>query len=125
MGVGVTFIPVNGEPPGIVTLGLLTFVLGFVLCALLLNVPFFATGEHRALEQKLGMPLCVIYTAFFGLISTYVSLTRLNSLPLARTLRHCPSVPEVLLRAEASVVGTASIDAKGRPRKRVGQAGER
>ncbi len=55
-----TFILVNGEPPGIVTLGLLTFVLGFVLWALLLNVPFFATGEHRALEQILGMPLCVI-----------------------------------------------------------------
>ncbi len=58
-------------------------MLGFVLCALLLNVPFFATGEHRALEQKkLGMPLCVIYTAFFGLISAYVSLTQLSSSPL-------------------------------------------
>ena len=72
VGVGVAFIPVNGEPPGIVTHGLLAFVLGFVLCALLLNVPFFATDEHslRALDQNLGMPLCAIYTAFFGLIST-------------------------------------------------------
>ena len=86
VSVSLAFVPVDGSTLGIISIALLTVVLAFAVCALLLNVPFFATDEHRALDQNLGMPMCAIYTAFFGLISTYVSLTQLSSSPLVGML---------------------------------------
>jgi hypothetical protein len=80
--VGVAFIPVGGSTLGIISIALSTLGIGFVLCVLLLNAPFFATDEHKALDQSFGPPLFAIGALFFGLIAAHVMLTQLYSSPL-------------------------------------------
>jgi hypothetical protein len=84
--VGVAFIPVGGSTLGIVSIGLLTAGIGFVLCFVLLNAPFFATDEHKALDQSLGPPVVAMAVLFFGLTTAYVTLTQLYSSPLVGLL---------------------------------------
>jgi hypothetical protein len=68
----VAFIPVDGSTLGIVSIGLLTLGVAFLLCNLLLNTPFYATDEHKALEQNFGPPLLVIAVLFFGMIAAAI-----------------------------------------------------
>jgi hypothetical protein len=84
--VGVAFIPVNGSTLGIVSIAVLTVGISFVLCSLLLNAPFYATDEHKALDQSLGPPIFAIGFLFFGVITAHVTLTRLYSSPLVGLL---------------------------------------
>jgi hypothetical protein len=51
-----------------------------------LNAPFYATDEHKALDQSLGPQLFAIGVLFFGLITAYVTLTQLYSSPLVGLL---------------------------------------
>jgi hypothetical protein len=44
--VGVAFIPVGGSTLGFVSIVVLTIGIGFAVCFVLLNAPFFATDEH-------------------------------------------------------------------------------
>jgi hypothetical protein len=84
--VGLAFIPVDGSTLGILSIGLLTFLAGFVLCRLLLVVPFVATDEHKALNASFGPPTVVIALMFFGLIAAHLSLTQQYSSPLIGVL---------------------------------------
>jgi hypothetical protein len=84
--VGVAFIPVDGSTFGIMSIGLPTVGIGWVLCVLLLNVPFFATDEHKALDQSFGPPTFAIAFMFFGVIAAHATLTQLYSSPLAGLL---------------------------------------
>jgi hypothetical protein len=77
--VGVAFIPVDGSTLGVVSIVLLTVGFGFVLCVLLLNAPYFATDEHKALDQSIGPPLFTVAVMFFGVITAHVMLTQLYS----------------------------------------------
>jgi hypothetical protein len=86
MSVGVAFIPVDGSTLGIISIGILTIVLTFVACVLLLSVPFYATDEHKALDQNFGPPLFAISILFFGMIAAHVTLTQLYSSPLVGLL---------------------------------------
>jgi hypothetical protein len=86
VSVGVAFLPVDASTPGVVAIGLLTFVLTYVLLALLLSAPFYATDEHKALHHSFGPPVVAINTLFFGLITAYVTLTRTYSSPLVGLL---------------------------------------
>ena len=51
VAVAAAFIPTGDYPLGIVSIGVIALVLGFVFCVCLLNVPFFATDEYKALDQ--------------------------------------------------------------------------
>jgi hypothetical protein len=51
-----------------------------------LNAPFFATDEHKALDQSLGPPIFAIGFLFFGVITAHVTLTQLYSSPLVGLL---------------------------------------
>ena len=84
--VGVAFIPVDGSTLGIVSIALLAVGISFVLCSLLLNAPFYATDEHKALDQSLGPPTFAVCLLFFGVITAYVVLTQLYSSPLVGLL---------------------------------------
>jgi hypothetical protein len=84
--VGVAFIPVAGSTLGIVSIGLLTAGIGFAHCFVLLNAPYFATDEHKALDQSLGPPTLAISVMFFGLITAYITLAQLYSSPLVGLL---------------------------------------
>ena len=84
--VGVAFIPVDGSTLGIISIVLLTYLVGFVLCRLLLSVPFFASDEHKALDASFGPPSGAIGATFFGLISAHVMLTQLYSSPFTGAL---------------------------------------
>jgi hypothetical protein len=77
--VAVAFIPIAGSTLGIVSIGLLTIVLTFIACELLLSVPFYATDEHMALDINFGPPLFVIAFLFFALITAYITLTQHSS----------------------------------------------
>jgi hypothetical protein len=74
--VGVAFIPVDGLMLGSVSIVLLTVGIGFVLCFLALSAPFFATEEHKALDQSLGPPQTAIFFMFFGLVTAHIMLTQ-------------------------------------------------
>jgi hypothetical protein len=80
--VGVAFIPVDGSTLGIISIVFLTVGIGFILCFLLLNAPFFTTDEHKALDASLGPPTVAIALMFFGLITAHLTLTQLYSSPL-------------------------------------------
>ncbi len=84
--VGAAFIPADGSTLGFVSIGLLSLGIGFILCSLLLNAPYFATDEHKALDRSFGPPLFAIAVLFFGLITAYVTLTQLYSSPLVGLL---------------------------------------
>jgi hypothetical protein len=84
--VGVAFIPADGSTLGIVSIGVLTLGIGFVLCSLLLNAPFFATDEHKSLDRSSGPPIFVVSLLFFGVITAHVVLTQLYSSPLVGLL---------------------------------------
>jgi hypothetical protein len=86
VSVGAAFIPVDGSTLGIVSIFLFDIVLAFVVCVLLLNAPFFATDEHKALDQNLGPPVFAIGVLFFGMITAHVRLTQLYSSPLVGLL---------------------------------------
>ena len=86
VSVSLAFVPVDGSTLGIISISLLTVVLAFAVCALLLNVPFFATDEHKALDVSFGVPSIIISVLFFGLIAAYVTLTKLYSSPLVGLL---------------------------------------
>ncbi len=75
--IGLAFIPADGSTLGFVSIGLPTVGIGFVLCVLLLNAPYFATDEHKALDRSFGPPLFAIGVLFMGLITAYVTLTQL------------------------------------------------
>jgi hypothetical protein len=82
----VAFIPVDGSRLGIISLGLLTYGLTFLFGSILLNAPFHATDEHKALDQNFGPPTATIALLFFGLITGYVTLTQVSSSPLVGLL---------------------------------------
>jgi hypothetical protein len=84
--VGVAFIPVDGSTLGVMSIASLTTGIGFVVCTLLLNAPFFATDEHKALDQSFGPPLFATMCLFFGVITAHVLLTQLYSSPLVGLL---------------------------------------
>jgi hypothetical protein len=86
VGVCVAFMPINGSTAGILSVALLNDGLGFVATVLLLNVPFFATVEHKALDQSFGPPTVAIGFLFFGLITAYIMLTERYSNPLVGLL---------------------------------------
>jgi hypothetical protein len=77
--VGVAFIPADGLMLGSVSIVLLTVGIGFVLCFLALSAPFFATEEHKALDQSLGPPQTAIFFMFFGLVTAHIMLTHLRA----------------------------------------------
>ena len=79
--VGVAFIPVEGSTLGVISISLLTIGISYLLCFLLLNAPFFATNEHKALTRSFGPPLLSISILFFGLIAAHVTLTQRFSSP--------------------------------------------
>jgi hypothetical protein len=74
--VAAAFIPTGDYPLGIVSIGVIALVLGFVFCVCLLYVPFFATDEHKALDQTFGPPALVVGILFFLLMVAHVYLTR-------------------------------------------------
>jgi hypothetical protein len=82
----VSVIPVDGSTLGI-PIFLLTLVLSFITCALLLSAAFyfFATDEHKALHQSVA-PLFFGVVLFFGLVTAYVTLAQLFSSPLIGAL---------------------------------------
>jgi hypothetical protein len=84
--VGVAFIPVAGSTLGITAIAMPTLGISFVLCVLLLNTPFFATDEHKALDQSCGAPLLAIGVLFFGLVTAHATLIQLYSGPLVGIL---------------------------------------
>ncbi len=77
--VGVAFVPVGGSTLGFVSIALLATGISFVLCVLLLNAPYFATDDHKALDQSLGPPIFAIGVLFFGLVTAHATLTQLSS----------------------------------------------
>ena len=84
--VAVAFIPADGSTLGVMSIAWLTAGIGFVAGTLLLNAPFFATDEHKALDQSFGPPLFSIMCLFFGVITAHVVLTQLYSSPLVGLL---------------------------------------
>jgi hypothetical protein len=82
ISVGVAFIPLGGTTLGIVSIGLLTLVLTYVMATLFLSAPFYATDAHKALQRSFGPPIFVIIIVFFGLITAYLTLTGRYSSPL-------------------------------------------
>jgi hypothetical protein len=82
----VAFIPVDGSTLGILSIALLTTGISFVLCRLLLNEPFYATDEHKALNASFGLPLLAVGALFFGLITAHLNLTQSYSSPLIGVL---------------------------------------
>ena len=85
IAVCVSVIPVDGSTLGVIPIFLLTLVLSFITCALLLSAAFFATDEHKALHQSVA-PLFVCVVLFFGLVTAYVTLAQLFSSPLIGVL---------------------------------------
>jgi hypothetical protein len=79
VAVGVAFIGIEGSTLGILSVGAIAIILTFAACVLLLNARFFATDEHKALDESLGPPIFVIFVLFFGMITAYVTLTKLYS----------------------------------------------
>jgi hypothetical protein len=82
VGVGVACIPIDSATPGMISIFLLAYGLAYILCILLLSAPLYATDEHKALQRSLGLPVLIIVALFFGLITVYVTLTRMYSSPL-------------------------------------------
>jgi hypothetical protein len=82
VGVGVACIPIDSATPGMISIFLLAYGLAYILCILLLSAPLYATDEHKALQRSLGLPVLIIVALFFGLITVYVTLTRMHSSPL-------------------------------------------
>jgi hypothetical protein len=104
--VGVAFIPVDGSTLGFVSIALLAAGISFFLCSLLLNAPYFATDEHKALDRSSGPPLFAVCVLFFGVITAYVVLTQLYSSPLVGLLFPTSSV---MIRALAIAALSHSI----------------
>ena len=75
VSVGVAFIPVVGSTFGIAANVLVGLLLSFILINAM-NSRFFATPEHKKLNQSVGPPLVAVGFLFFGSIMLYVALTR-------------------------------------------------
>ena len=90
--VGAAFIPLDGSTPGIISIGLVTIGISYILCRLSLIAPFFATDEHKALSASFGPPTVAIGLMFFGLIAAYIMLIQLYSSPLIGVLLPAGSV---------------------------------
>jgi hypothetical protein len=86
IAVGLACIPVNGSTLGFGSIGLLTYGLTFVVFNLVLNAPFYATDEHKALQRSSGPPQMLIGGLFFGLVAAYVTLAQLYSSTLVGLL---------------------------------------
>jgi hypothetical protein len=81
LNIGVAFIPVDGSTLGIVSIGLCGLGLAFLVGEIALAAPFYATDEHKALEQSFGPATIAISFLFFGLVAAYDTLTHLNPSP--------------------------------------------
>ena len=95
VAVAAAFIPTGDYPLGIVSIGVIALVLGFVVCVCLLNVPFFATDEHKALDRTFGPPALVVGILFFLLMVAHVYLTR-SSANMLMVIGNTPAVSTIV-----------------------------
>jgi hypothetical protein len=80
--VGAAFIPVDDLPLGITSIWLVAFGISYLMGALLLNAPLYATDEHKALDQSFGPATVAVFVLFVGVITAHIMLTQRYSNPL-------------------------------------------
>jgi hypothetical protein len=77
IGIGVGFIRIGGAHLSLLSVGTIAMIIGYVVCIICLNLPFYVSIEHKQLDRSFGPPLILVAWIFFLWTALYVEVSRL------------------------------------------------